>query len=214
MRSLTHSNSQPTRGGIIRRRMSTRMCCPCRSNQGAEKSVIRYKMFSETSLLQAMPPIPRLRVATSAPISSVMNSSSRQAASIMASKTRPKTADMRCMSLPQTGFQRDFQSDLFDLFRELVSERLGEKLLQFRAVLWTLLDDAGPAGLIGFVAVCGALAPFELDHLNAGGLLLGDVCLVFLCGFLRLRLEPRCRIRHHLFLRGVQLIPAGLVDQD
>src|SRR5215475_6715573 len=155
-------------------------------------------MFSETSLLQAMPPRPRFRVATSAPISRVMNSSSRQAASIITSKTRPKAEDMRCIvtapSRPSAGF--------------------GEKLFQLRAVLWTLLADAGPTGLVGFVVKCGALGPFELDHLNAGGLLLGDVRLVLLCGLWRLRLEPRCRIRNHFLLRGVELVPTRLVDHD
>src|SRR5215510_6262840 len=155
-------------------------------------------MFSETSLLHAMPPTPRFRVATSAPISRVMNRSSRQAASIITSKTRPNTPDMRCMSLPPGRPSAGF----------------GEKLFQPRAVLWTLLDDTGPAGFVGFVVKCGALGPFELDHLNAGSLLLGDVRLVLLCRLWRLRLEPRRRIRNYLLLRGVELLPARLVDQD
>src|SRR5262245_17072271 len=155
-------------------------------------------MFSETSLLQAIPPRPRFRVATSAPISRVMDNSSRQATSIITSKTRPSTAEMRCMSVPPSR----------------PSTGLGEELLQLRAVLRALLDDAGPAGLVGFVAIGGALGPFELDHRNAGGFLLGDVGLVLLCRLRRLPLDPCCRIGNHLLLRVAELVPAGLVDQD
>src|SRR5215472_4211488 len=92
---------------------------------------------------------------------------------------------------------------------------LGEKLLQFCAMLRALADDPRPAGLIGFVVIELSLGALELDRLNAG------VSLTF--GVLGVLLgENRHRIRFRLLPRLAQNIalgigepvPGGFVHQD
>src|SRR6476620_5624502 len=133
-------------------------------------------MYSDTSLLQLTPPAPALRRITSAPIISVMMSTSTAASSIRASSNAPNQRGSALMAGPLPG---------------LPSVRLDEQLLQLRPVFRALLDHAGPARLEGFLAILGRLGVGELDHLDAGGRLLGGFSLVLLGHLSRLRFDPR-----------------------
>src|SRR5688572_915010 len=108
-------------------------------------------MLSETSLLHAIPPRPVLRVNTSAPISSVMPSSSRHAATIRRSSRTANALDKRSMPAP-AGWTWSLP---------------GEELPELGTVLGTLLEHAGPARVIGFRQKRGPVGVLELDHLNA-----------------------------------------------
>src|SRR5215470_7788502 len=111
-------------------------------------------MSSESSLLGGMPPSPRLRSSTSAPIIRVMISNRLHAAISMPSSSRP--------------YQRDNVSMAAALLR------LGEKFLQLRTGLGTLADDAVPAGLIGLGEIGLRRRGIERDGLDAAvGLALG-----------------------------------------
>src|SRR5436190_6564933 len=159
-------------------------------------------MYSEASLLHAMPPSPALRRPTSVPISSVMISTMALASSIKPSRRRPKALDARCIGA-------------FPVWFGGRSLRLGEELPKLRPVLRALLDDAGPGGLVGLGEVGVALRALELDHLDAGLLLLLDLLGVFLVldgrpvGF-----DHGRRVGEHLALRVVELGPGVLVDED
>src|SRR6188474_2622376 len=82
-------------------------------------------------------------------------------------------------------------------------------------MLRALLDDAGPARFVGLGQVGLAVRAFELDRLDAGLLLALDVGRVR--GRLegsRIRLDQGRRIGDHLALRGVELAPGRLVDEE
>src|SRR5215470_10686053 len=132
-------------------------------------------MYSETSLLQLTPPVATLRRITSAPIISIMTSTSTAASSIRASSNAPYQRDSALMAGP---LPRPF------------SVRLDEQLLELRPVFRALLDHAGPARLEGLLAILGRLGVGELDHLDAGSPLLGGFSLVLLGHLGGLRLDP------------------------
>ena len=106
-------------------------------------------------MLTATPPPPTLRDTTSAPIMTVMISSSRHATKTSASSKRPYHSDSRAM--PGLTWNEADRS----LF-------LREKFLDLRAVLGALLDDALPASLVGFSPIGFGCRAIELDGLNAG----------------------------------------------
>ena len=91
--SPTHSRCQARRLGMACSRMSTRMCWPWRSSQGATHIVSRYSISSEISLLQAsprgMPGTAMLRSVTSATISSIMANRMAQPASARPASSLP-----------------------------------------------------------------------------------------------------------------------------
>src|SRR5712671_5849390 len=158
-------------------------------------------MYSDASLLQATPPSPALRRPTSAPISSVMTSTSAQAASISPPKRRPKAPDARCIGPP-----RAFAG---------CSLRLGEIFPELRPVLRALLDDPRPGGFVGLGEEGCAFRALEFDDLNAGLLLALDLLGVLLVLDGRpLCLDHGCGVGEHLALRVVELAPGRLVDED
>ena len=92
MMSPSHSKYQASRGGRAVSRMSTRMCWPRRSSQGATSTVVRYSISSETSLLQASPRgrpgTGMLRKATSPTMTSIMANMTAQPPSARAASKR------------------------------------------------------------------------------------------------------------------------------
>src|SRR5262249_56761363 len=92
---------------------------------------------------------------------------------------------------------------------------LGEEFLQLRAVLRALPDDAGPAGLVGLVAIGLAVGAGERDGLDAGvGLTLGLLGVLLGEDRNRVRLRPLPRLAQDVALRIGELVPDRLVHQD
>src|SRR3972149_5984947 len=201
IRSPAHSRYHPMRAGTARSRISTRMCWPCRSSQGAESSVSKYRMLSETSLLHAPPPKPGLGVKTSAPINSVMASSKKQARTMRRSSRTSKALDSRSM-ISSTLAWCD------------CSFGLGEELPELDTVLRALFQNTSPARFIGLCPEGCCVGALEIDHLDARRLLPRDVDFVRLGDLRGLRLDPGRRIGDDFLLRGVEPVPGILVDQD
>ncbi|MCY1553952.1 hypothetical protein D9M68_904860 [compost metagenome] len=93
MQSPIHSSDHASFFGSACSRMSTRMCWPWRSSQGATHMVSRYSISSETSLLHARPRgspgTAMLRSATSATMTIIMANSRAQPTSASAASSLP-----------------------------------------------------------------------------------------------------------------------------
>src|SRR5262249_13028758 len=146
-----------------------------------------------------MPPRPRLRSSTSAPIISVMTSSRPHANSSMPSSTRPYQRDKvsieglapalapplpagervgvrgsMTLDSPSAPHPARFARHPLPGGERKKSSRLREQFLQLRPVLRALADDAVPAGLVGLGEVRLGDGGIERDGLHAGvGLALG-----------------------------------------
>src|SRR5262249_23174425 len=166
-------------------------------------------MSSESSLLGGMPPSPTLRRSTSAPIISVMTSSSPQASTSIASSSRPyqrervsmkAACSSACAPSPRTG--------------EVSLLRLREERLQLRPGLGALADDAVPAGLVGLGDVDLGNARLERDRLHPARRLALRLLLILrreLCR--RFLLAGGACLAQHVLLRVGELVPGRLVDQ-
>src|SRR5215213_11900044 len=81
-------------------------------------------------------------------------------------------------------------------------------------MLGALLDDAGPAGLVGLLAPSLRRLAFEPDHLDAGGFLPLRLGRVLLRDVGVVRLERLAGPRQHGPLLVREAVPFALVDDD
>src|SRR5215207_726841 len=169
-------------------------------------------MSSETSALQGRPRVPRLRKSTSPPIASAIARMSAAATSMSASRTRPyqvescATVGMDPLPLRRLRRLRPGMTS--------PSRRLREQFLQLRPVLGTLLDDAGPARLVGLLAPVLARRAGDIDDLHAGLLLLFGLVLVLLHDLGLGRLGLLAGLGQNRALLVSQAVPFALVDED
>src|SRR5262245_28269632 len=151
-------------------------------------------MYSDTSLLQGIPPWPMLRDRTSPPIIKVMPSTSSAATAIRPSSKAPYQRESTAIFVPRLSRAR----------------LLRKECLQFRPMLRALPHYAGPPRLVGL----GAKILAQRNDFDARRLLLGDIGLVLLGNIGGLRLDPGGGIGDDLLLPIVQLGPGVLVDED
>src|SRR5262245_25106445 len=157
---------------------------------------------SDSSLLGAMPPRPMLRSSTSAPINSVIASSSRHASRSRTSSRRPYQLDSRAI----TGRVATSGPRLI---------RLGEEALQLWTMLRALAHDPGPTRLVGLVVIGPAGGTLELDGLDAGiGLPLGILGILLGEDRNRLGFSLLAGLAQHVALRVGEPVPDRFVHQD